>query len=375
VPTARSFVPGDPPPYPTIDAYRSGDEAGIVACFRASFGADARLERWRYLHLANPAGPSVIVVARHEDEIVGQMASMRRRVRFFGGEHVIAHVLDTMVHPTWQRRGVFRALADAMERHVERMGLHVSYGVANDAAKHGAVRYELRRPLGTFPVLVRPLRPLASLMAMVRHRFRQRAEDAEGRVTECAASGPFAAPPGPTLAEAGDGDWTLPHFDARHTELFATAVDLPPIAFVRDAEALAWRYPSTIGGPYIQRDLARGDAIAATAIVRLVKAAGLRVALVMEWHWRGGDQAAGRALAQDVIALARRAGAHGIAAMGARSSAQRRILGSLGFLALPARAFPQHAWPSVHARAPHATDVRWYVGTNWYFTWGDGLTL
>jgi hypothetical protein len=61
--------------------------------------------------------------------------------------------------------------------------------------------------------------------------------------------------------------------------------------------------------------------------------------------------------------------------MAVRGSAHRSILGGLGFLAVPSRAFPQQAWPGVHARAPFADDLRWSVDRNWYFTWGDGLVL
>lgn len=363
-----------PSPLPAIDEYRPGDDTGIVACIRDAFGASATLERWRHLHLANPVGRSVIVVARQAGAIVGQIAGLQRRLRFFRDEHRISHTVDTAVHPTWQHRGVFPALVEASERAVERHHLRVTYGVANAVAERAAVRYEHRQPLGAFPVLVRPLRPLASLTAVARHHLSERSA-AASRVTECAASGPVASPTGPTLLDVGAGDWRRPRFDARHTALFDDAADLPPIAFVRDAAVLAWRYPERPGLPYVQRDLLRGDTVVASAIVRLVESSGLRLALVMEWHWRQGADDAGRALAIDSLALARRAGAHAVAAMGARGSAQRRVLGGLGFVALPARAFPQSAWPGVYARAPHAGDARWTTPTNWYFTWGDGLTL
>ncbi|MCC6764000.1 MAG: GNAT family N-acetyltransferase [Deltaproteobacteria bacterium] len=362
-------------PVPAIDGYRAGDEAAIVACLRETFAAPARIERWRHLHCENPAGPSVIVVARHDGRIVGQIANLRRRVRFFGAEQPIAHVLDTVVHPDWQHRGVFPALVAASAQALERDAVHVSYGVANDAARRLAEEYEHRRPLGAFPVLVRPLRPLGSLAAIARHFLTQRRSPDAHVVPECAASGPVPAPPGPSLIHAGRGAWTPPRFDARHDDLFAHAGDLPPIAFVRDAAALAWRYPDSAGYPYAQRDVVAGDRVLATAVVRAVEAAGLRLVLVMEWHWRRGAVDAARAAARDVLALARRAGAHGVAAMGTRGSAQRRVLRGLGFLALPARAFPQRAWPGVDARGPHASDTRWRDGANWHFTWGDGLTV
>ncbi len=368
---ARAFRPE----IAIVEDYQADDAVRILACLRASFGGVAHAERWRHLHFANPAGPSLMVLARADDAVVGQIASLRRRVRFFGTEHTIAHVVDTMVHPAWQRRGVFRTLVTASERAVERAGLNASYGVANDVARHASVKYEQRRPLGTFPVLARPLRPLASLAALCRHYVESASVDPLA-IPECAASGPLASPrDAPSLTDTGAGAWTAPCFDDRHSRLFARATDLPPIVFVRDAAHLAWRYPASASGVYAQRDVADGDELAATAIVRLVAVAGLRYMFLMEWHWREGATDAARGVLNDVLTLARASGAHGVAAMAARGSVPRRILRSSGFLAVPARALPQGAWPGLHARGPFARDFRWADGTNWHFTWGDGLVL
>ncbi len=359
----------------TIDAYRAGDEAGILACIRASFGGDAFEARWRHLHLANPVGPSVIVLARSDDTIIGQIASLRRRLRFFGKQHTIAHVVDTMVHPSWQRRGVLREIVPVSEASVEREGLHASYGVANEVAVHAAVTYERRQPLGSFPLLVRPLRPLSTFGALCRHYLAIGARE-EHAIPECAAAGPLGKPPSaPVLTDLGAVGWDAPRFDERHTRLFARAADLPPISFARDAEHLAWRYPTTSDGLYAQRDVVEGGDVVATAIVRLVTVAGLRLMFVMEWHWQQGSAEAGRALGTEVLGLARRAGAHGVGAMAARGSAPRRVLQSLGFLAVPARAVPQQTYPGINPRGPLASDPRWTIGSNWHFTWGDSLVL
>jgi predicted N-acetyltransferase YhbS len=373
-PAAAAVAPSSA--IPVIDAYRAGDAPAIVACLHASFGEGARLTRWEHVHLANPTGPSIIVLAREGGRVVGQIASLKRRLRFFGDTIAAAHVLDTMVHPDWQRRGVFQHLVAASEAAVAGAGIAVSYGVANDVALHASQKYEHRRPLGAFPVLVRPLRPLASLAAVARHYAERGVRPDALELPECGVAGPVAEPrDGPRLADAADRSWHAPRFDATHTRLFAEADDLPPIAFVRDAAHLGWRYAASVDGPYVQRDVVRNGALAATAVVRLVSVFGLRLVLVMEWHWRRGAAEAGRALAQDVLALARRAEAHAIAAMAAPRSQARRMLTGLGFLAVPSLAFPQRAWPGVHVRGLAATDLRWWLPANWHFTWGDGLVL
>jgi predicted N-acetyltransferase YhbS len=352
------------------------DVPGILACLRASFGDDVDEARWRHLHLANPLGPSVIVVARAEEGVIGHIASLRRRVRFFGTEYKVAHVIDTTVHPAWRRRGVFRDLVPASEAAVERAGLAASYGVANQMARHAAVKHERRRPLGPFPLLVHPLRPLATVAAVGRHYWERDHGPGEPAIPECAAAGPLQHPSGaPVLAEVGAGTWTPPQFDERHSRLFARADDLPPVAFVRDADHLRWRYPAAATDLYAQRDLVDGADVVATAILRLVAVAGIRLAFVMEWHWQRGAADAGRRLLADALRLARRAGAHGVAAMAPRGSVARRILQRLAFVPVPTRVIPQSVFPGIHARGELGNDPRWSIGSNWHFTWGDGLVL
>jgi predicted N-acetyltransferase YhbS len=361
---------------PILDTYRPGDEEAILACLRASFGAEPRAARWRHLHLENPAGRSLIVLARDGDEVIGQIATLRRTIRFFDDACAVGHVVDTMVHPRWQGRGVFQEMIAASESLTTEAGLVASYGVANDSARHGASKYELRRPLGPFPILVRPLRPLASLAALAR---RSVSGDAGGLdvIPECAAAGPVAHPAdGPRIDDVATSVWTPPRFDGRHSALFADAEGLPPIAFVRDANHLRWRYASGDGAAlYAQRDLVADGQVAATTVVRLVPLGGLRLLFVMEWHWRTGAAAAGQAVLRDALELARRADAHGVAAMAGRGTPHRRAMQRLGFLAVPSRLFPTGAWPGVHPRGRHAHDPRWLEPANWYSTWGDGLVI
>lgn len=361
---------------PSIEAFRPGDEMAILGCLLASFGVEGRLERWRHLHLESPDGPSLIVVAREADTLVGQIASLPRTVRFFGAECTVGHVIDTMVHPRWQGRGLFQELAAASEKMSTEAGLAASYGVANDIARHSASKYEQRRSLGPFPVLVRPLRQLASLGAMVRRSVNAIGGRAFDRIPECAAAGPAANPfDGGRLVDVVANLWTPPSFDARHSRLFADAEGLRPIAFARDADHLRWRYPNDSAALYVQRDSLVDDEVAATAVVRLVSLLGLRLLFVMEWHWRKGATAAGQRLVRDILELARKADAHGVAVMAARGTPHRGILQRRGFLAVPSPLFPKGAWPGVRPRGRHADDARWFTPTNWYSTWGDGLVI
>jgi GNAT superfamily N-acetyltransferase len=355
--------------------YTPGDEGAIIECMHACFGVAPRLESWRHLNLAGPGGPSTIILARVDGTVVSHMALLPRRIRAFGAEDIAGHSIDTMTHPAWRRRGLMRCLAERSIREAHARGFMVTYGVANEQSLRGILAYERRTPLGPFPVLVRPVRVLRAGWRAVRARLQGAAAAASDDATvECAAAGPAPDPRGRDYLARAVPHWTSPRFDPRHTTLFQDAEHLPPVVVIRDAAHLAWRYPSTPGSPYWQRDIVDASGIAATAVVRVAALAGVRLVLVMDWHWRHGAADAARELMRDVIRFAEYADVDGVAALAAHGTAHRVVLRRQGFLPVPEFAFPRT--PRLSVRPERHDDVaRWVDPTHWYYTWGDGLLL
>ncbi len=356
-----------------IATYASGDEDAIIACMRACFGVAPPLSAWRHLNIEGPGGPSLILLARVDGVVVSHMALLPRRIRAFGGEDVAGHSLDTMTHPEWQRRGLMRALAERSIREARARGFIVTYSVANQQSLRGMVAYEQRTPLGPFPVLVRPVRVLRAGWRALRARVRGGAAR-DDSVVECASAGPARDRRGRAALADAVPQWSAPRFDQRHTALFDEVENLPPIAVLRDAAHLTWRYPATADSPYWQRDVVDARGVAATVVVRVASLAGVRLIFVMDWHWRRGAADAARQLMHDVVEFAARADADGIAALAAHRSAQRRLFRRLGFLPVPELAFP--STPRLSVRPERHDDIaRWVDPANWYYTWGDGLLL
>lgn len=111
-----------------IRRWRPSDEAGVLALLDLTLTQSPAprtpaLFRWK--HLDNPSGPSIMLVAESEGTIVGFRAFMRwrfetavpgtaegawRTIETGGLAVPAARAIDTATHPEHQRRGIFRQL-------------------------------------------------------------------------------------------------------------------------------------------------------------------------------------------------------------------------------------------------------------------------
>lgn len=101
--------------------YREEDLDEVLDLMRVSLGESPLLRRTRELfawkHLHNPFGPSIMLVAESNGEVVGFRALMRWELTDPNGETVKSiRPVDTATHPDHQRRGIFRRLTlEALE--------------------------------------------------------------------------------------------------------------------------------------------------------------------------------------------------------------------------------------------------------------------
>jgi hypothetical protein len=347
-----------------------GDEPAIFSCMRVCFGIDPEPARWRHLHLENPAGPSIYPLVWDGTRVVSGVAFVPRRVVAFGREGEVRHSHDSMTLPEFRGQGI-RSAASAVARRLAReQGSLAVFSFATEASLPGVLRHPGRRAVADLPVMLRPLRPVrAALAAAALGR-------AQPDLPESAAAGPLPDGAGPALDAAGSRPgWSPPAFDERHTRLFRTAEGLPEIALLRDAAHLGWRYAEAPGRPYVQYDVAHGDALAASVVVRTAELEGMRLALVMEWAWRPGAQREGIAALRAAVRLGRAAGAHVVGALAMPGTMHRRLLRRLGFVGVPGWLAPKRVVLTVAPEVEGADAARWYRAASWHLTWGDGFLL
>lgn len=341
-----------------IGPYVSGEETAILDCMQACFGRSSDMATWRHLHLENPAGEAIILLARTRGVVVSHMAIVPVRVSAFGREVLAGHSIWAMTRPEWQRMGLSRTLAVRAQETARSRGLRAIYGFANKQSFRGILKYQGRRPVRPFPLAVHPTRPGHAVLALARSKWLGSSQEDSFELASI---------------QWTTTEWTKPAFDDRHTALFQESSGLPPIAVVRDRAYLTWRYARAPNSPYMQCELSVGNILRAVLVLREAKWFGVRFLFVMEWLWKHDRDA--DELMQEAIHLARSSGAAGVAALAMPGTTQRRRLRHSGFVGVPNIFLPRAITLMVRPIGGSTGDQPWLEGSNWYLTFGDGIEV
>lgn len=111
----------------------------LVDLFSAAFKEDMPEEFWHWKYLQNPlASPdSEVVVALDGDKIVGARPFMLAKM-WLGNEEVkVAEHTNTMVHPSYQRQGIFNKMGKFAIQWLREEGFALSYGFPVPRARPG----------------------------------------------------------------------------------------------------------------------------------------------------------------------------------------------------------------------------------------------
>lgn len=127
-----------------IRPFDPGDEEQVVRLLRQVLdrpgrGAhDGAYFRWK--HLENPCGPSIMLVAEAEGRIVGFRAIMRWRLEADGRPVNAGRPVDTVTDPTLRRQGVFSALTKAVLKDLESQGVELLFNTPNEQSLPGYLK-------------------------------------------------------------------------------------------------------------------------------------------------------------------------------------------------------------------------------------------
>jgi GNAT superfamily N-acetyltransferase len=267
----------------TVRPFVDEDLPRVLGLLDASLGGGPAGRRppefFTWKHLDNPFGRSLLLVAEHDDRLIGLRAFLRWRLA--AGDRVLTAVraVDTATHPDFQGMGVFsrltRAALDAMEGQVD-----LVFNTPNGKSGPGYLKLGWRE-VGRVPVTVRVRRPLRLLTS-------RRARP----------GGPAPAPP----VAAGPAAATLEDADAV-AALLGREPTPGGLATPRTVEYLRWRYGAAPLLGYRAVAEERGGELAGLALFRVRPRGGLWESTVAE-VLAGGDPATARRLLRRVAAAA-----------------------------------------------------------------------
>jgi hypothetical protein len=121
--------------------------------------------RWRYFK--NPVGSTPISLAydRQNKSVVGFYSAIPVQMQLGRDSVLGGQVIDSMVHPDFQGKGVFGNMATHCYQAMADQDYAVLYGFPNQNAYRGCVNRLNFHHMGAIPVFVRPLRPLTGLLS------------------------------------------------------------------------------------------------------------------------------------------------------------------------------------------------------------------
>lgn len=270
----------------TIRPYADADEAAVLELLTAALGPGPGGRRspefFRWKHLENPFGRSLMLVADEGDRIIGLRALMRWR--FVAGDRVIsaARPVDTATHPDAQGRGVFSRLT---KEGLSALGgsASVLFNTPNEKSLPGYLKMGWKA-VGSMPISVRIRRPLRFAS---RVRSRHRAEPVPG----AARPRVLAEPAAHTLADDG----------AIEDLLRGVAAPSEALSTPKGMGYLRWRYGAAPLLDYraVRRD--EGERTVGLGIFRVRARGELWETTIAELLVRDGDVGVARRLLRDVV--------------------------------------------------------------------------
>lgn len=142
-----------------VRMYRDTDLPAVLDLLRAGLGETALLKRtpelFRWKHIDNPFGRSVLLVAEADETIVGLRAFMRWQLDHEGGTIRCGRAVDTATHPAYQRRGIFKRLTLAALDVAREVGIQLIFNTPNERSRPGSLKMGWS-DVGPIRVMVRP---------------------------------------------------------------------------------------------------------------------------------------------------------------------------------------------------------------------------
>lgn len=145
-----------------VRPYRDADEPEVLALLGAALGGGPTGTRsrafFRWKHMRNPFGRSLMLLAEERGRIVGVRAFMRWR--FMAGDETLTAVraVDTATHPEFQGRGIFTRLTLAAVEEL-RADTDLIFNTPNEKSLPGYLKMGWQI-VGQVPIRVRIRRPV-----------------------------------------------------------------------------------------------------------------------------------------------------------------------------------------------------------------------
>lgn len=324
---------------------------------------------WKYFE--NPAGPIFGYCAQIQGRPVAFYGNTPVRLKL--GERVVvaAQAVDAMVVEEMRRRGLFVSLAQRTYNWMDRGGVALTYAFPNPQSQAGFLGRLAWTSIGAIPRYVKALQGTASATNSGRTSLADWLQ-----VLLLHAARLTSARRVPRIGDPGIRIDEVESFDDRFDRIWGQAAGQYPIAVVRDAVYLNWRYARQPHGQYVALVAERRGQLAGYAVLSKRDVVRRGVIALVEFLVVPGDEAAGLALLAESTAYARVLGARQLQAwMLPHWPFYCHVLNESGLVYWPTRLAPRSVRYTVPfiirvaaqtARSPDPVMLE-----HWYLSMGD----
>jgi GNAT superfamily N-acetyltransferase len=312
---------------------------------------------WKWEFIKNPHGKALIYMVVEGEKIIGHFADLPRRF-FVKGQKVLGTLsLDLMVHPEYQRRGIFEKMGRYAIQRVDALnGLFLMAYPIREETIHGLMKIGWKKVV-KLPVLVYPIRfqgivdrylhfqPLSLLLGGVAgffhflffHHLIRAKKNEEIEINQ------------------------VDQLDGQFDQFCEKTATLYPIMGIRDQNYMSWRYFQHPTRRYTLYRAIRNGEMMGYIVLRKVELLNFNSAVIVDLL--ALDEETVSALVKRGIQHSQQGGADLLGFMVPQGHSYDKILRRMGFLPSP-KTFSFMIYS-------HSDKEVFHSPGKWYVNWGD----
>ncbi|UCE37900.1 MAG: GNAT family N-acetyltransferase [Thermoplasmata archaeon] len=346
-----------------IRNYEDGDEDKINTLLNFVYKINRSLSYWYWEFKGNPEG-SKILLAVDESNIVGHLASLKRKIKIHESEILASLEVEGVTHPKYGRQGIFVTLGQKMLSESKKEGIDIVYGFPNENALPGHRKLKCFE-IFSLHVMIRPVDFKKVSQKMFSNRILVFFANLAGR----AAFKVFYRPKRPHYDDMVIK--TITQFDSRTDDLWKEAQAAHDIILRRDSTYLNWRYTQCPEKHYKIFVAEKDNILLAWVVVRILEKFGLNNGAIVDLLASPNQKEAVHALILKAMEDLQQEGVDLMACSIPKSSDYYKILKKCGFITCPKNLNPKEEPFIIYPLSEELNLEFVKEPANWFITWGD----
>lgn len=323
----------------------------------------ANLSYLKHEYFGNPSGRAILYIAYDKDTrlAAGQIATIPVELKIGADSHKCLLAVNALTRKAYRAQGVFRTLASKVCEKADKDNFATAFAMPNQYSYPGFLKYLGFSDIGRVPLYVRPIMP----SRLVKSFLHSNLLSACARIFDILFK-----------IKNEHADCVLYDFktcvDQYSDEFWDVIKDKADVMVVRKKDYLKWRYIDMPCRDYLGYYALSDGVPVAVAVGRNMEVSGINCAMIADFLFADGHEAAGMAALNQLLKDLQDRGAELAGCMVPRGSEEHKVLRKMKFFKCPVFLEPQPF--KMIQRQFDLSDDSISVSSdlsNWFFTLGD----